>query len=121
MALDFYLYGLISPLEDSPYPAYPPSGPQPPWMFSLVDRKVEMKTLDERLAALEYILIASPPRCASTALARSLHNHPAVGRRYIHEPCGDLYHEGDSIRSVTSAFLKHPMVHQPPPYMLLKR
>ena len=45
--------------------------------------------LEKLLNRLQPLLIVSPPRSASTALARSLLNHSRVGP-YIHEPC-DLY------------------------------
>lgn len=39
------------------------------------------------------LLILSPPRCGSTALARSLWQHPLF-RWYLHEPYDRVYHRG---------------------------
>ena len=37
------------------------------------------------------LIILSPPRCGSTAVARAFWQHPAF-RRYAHEPCDSVYH-----------------------------
>jgi hypothetical protein len=53
------------------------------------------------------LLILSPPRCGSTALARSFWQHPAF-RWYVHEPYDRAYHRGEGAESVLAA-LSQPL------------
>lgn len=48
------------------------------------------------------LTIVSPPRCASTAVARSFWQHPRF-RWYVHEPYDKLYHRGADHQSVEAA------------------
>ncbi len=48
------------------------------------------------------LLIVSPPRCGSTALARAFWRHPAF-RWYVHEPFDRVYHHGSDQQSVLAA------------------
>lgn len=48
------------------------------------------------------LVILSPPRCGSTAVARSFWQHPAF-RWYVHEPCDRLYHRGAERGSLAEA------------------
>lgn len=47
----------------------------------------------------EIIVILSPPRCSSTALARVFWEHPSV-RYYAHEPFESLYYDADPIENI---------------------
>lgn len=49
------------------------------------------------------LLILSPPRCGSTALARAFWQHPAF-RWYVHEPYDRVYHHAGDQDTVTAAF-----------------
>jgi hypothetical protein len=65
----------------------------------------------ERLAAVrerhgEVLLIVAPPRTASTALARVLWNHPAIGF-YSHEPFEPTYYRGAAVEDAV-ALLEAP-------------
>jgi len=46
----------------------------------------------------QIIVIISPPRCSSTALARVFWEHPEV-RYYAHEPFETTYYDGDGIET----------------------
>lgn len=59
-----------------------------------------LNDLETLLVSLRPLLIISPPRSASTALARAFWNHTAVSS-YVHEPCGRFYHQGSEIRTIT--------------------
>jgi Sulfotransferase domain len=48
------------------------------------------------------LLILSPPRCGSTAVARAFWQHPAF-RRYVHEPCDSVYHRDGGPAEVVRA------------------
>jgi hypothetical protein len=48
------------------------------------------------------LVILSPPRCGSTAVARSLWQHPAF-RWYVHEPYDRVYHRAGDRKSIESA------------------
>jgi hypothetical protein len=54
----------------------------------------------------EVLVIVAPPRTASTALARVLWNHPAVGY-YSHEPFEPTYYRGEPA-SAAAALLEAP-------------
>ena len=62
-------------------------------------REEALESLEKFLSNVRPLLLVSPPRSASTALARSLLNHSQVGP-YIHEPC-DLYcHRSAPVSSI---------------------
>jgi hypothetical protein len=54
----------------------------------------------------EVLVIVAPPRTASTALARILWNHPAVGF-YSHEPFEPTYYRGEPV-SAAAELLESP-------------
>ncbi len=58
-----------------------------------------IEELRKMLSILKPYVICSPPRSASTVVARCLHNHSSVFS-YIHEPCGEYYHEKGGIVSI---------------------
>lgn len=51
----------------------------------------------------EILIILSPPRCASTALARVFWNQPST-RAYLHEPFDVCYHRGASALEALATF-----------------
>jgi hypothetical protein len=53
------------------------------------------------------LIILSPPRCGSTALARAFSQHPAFGW-YVHEPYDRVYHRKESRETVRAA-LSQPL------------
>jgi hypothetical protein len=53
------------------------------------------------------LVVVSPPRSGSTALARSFWRHPQF-RWYVHEPYDLVYHQGAGEESARSA-LRHPL------------
>jgi hypothetical protein len=55
----------------------------------------------------DIILIVSPPRCSSTALARVFWEHPKV-RYYSHEPFETRYYQNEGLEEVT-AKLRFPL------------
>src|SRR5688572_11824723 len=58
--------------------------------------------LTDRLRADPVLVILSPPRCGSTAVARSFWQHPLF-RWYIHEPYDRVYHHGGDRDSIQQA------------------
>lgn len=58
------------------------------------------RTLQSRFDPV--VVVLSPPRCGSTALARSLWQHKAF-RWYLHEPYDCVYHRGSGVTAVAEA------------------
>ena len=58
-----------------------------------------LEALQDLLERHRPFLILSPPRSASTALARALSNHSQIGP-YIHEPCDRYRHEDAGIGAI---------------------
>ncbi len=57
------------------------------------------------------LLILSPPRCGSTAVARSFCQNPRFGC-YLHEPCDRVYHHGGGLGGVEQALAEPLGVHR---------
>jgi hypothetical protein len=55
--------------------------------------------LENILSTVKPYIISSPPRCASTTVARCLYNNSAIDS-YIHEPCIEYYHNNKGIISI---------------------
>jgi hypothetical protein len=51
------------------------------------------------------LIVLSPPRCGSTAVARSLWRHPCF-RWYLHEPCDRVHHRGGGRDSIEAAMTR---------------
>ena len=69
------------------------------------DDRNDLAALSELLTRRPPYLIVSPPRSASTALARALFQHSAIGP-YIHEPCDRFCHRQAAVSVVTETLVE---------------
>jgi hypothetical protein len=65
--------------------------------------QIEAAVAEIRARYAEILVILSPPRCTSTALARVFWNQPAT-RAYLHEPFDICYHRGAGAREALENF-----------------